>query len=96
MSAKHSQILLDASQRDYLLSLISSGTESARKLTRARILLKADESDQGPAYIDAQIQAAVETSISTIERVRKTFVREGLISALTPKKAFQRHETSKV
>ena len=25
MSAKHSQILLDASQRDYLLSLISSG-----------------------------------------------------------------------
>ena len=42
MSAKHSQILLDASQRDYLLSLISSGTESARKLTRARILLKAD------------------------------------------------------
>ena len=86
MPAKHYQVVLDAPQREDLLSLISSGTESARKLTRARILLKADESEQGPAYTDAQIQAAVETSISTIQRVRKTFVREGLTSALTPKK----------
>ena len=86
MPAKHYQVVLDAPQREDLLSLISSGTESARKLTRARILLKADESKQGPAYTDAQIQAAIETSISTIQRVRKTFVREGLTSALTPKK----------
>ena len=83
---KHHQVILDTSQRDYLIDLISSGTESARKLTRARILLKADEGEQGPAYTDEQIQAAVEVSLSTIERVRKVFVRDGLTSALTPKK----------
>ena len=86
MSSKHYQVLLDASQRDYLIDLISSGTESARKLTRARILLKADESELGPAYTDEYIQEAVEVSISTIERVRKAFVLDGLIAALTPKK----------
>ena len=55
-------------------------------LTRARILLKADEGEFGPAYADKQIQEAVEVSASTIERTRKTFVREGLEAALTPKK----------
>ena len=41
----------------------------------------------GPAYADKQIQEAVEVSASTIERTRKTFVREGLEAALTPEKA---------
>ena len=86
MPAKHYPVLLDASQREYLLGLISSGTETARKLTRARILLKADKSEQGPAYTDAQIQAALDTSLSTIQRVRKAFVQTGLTSALIPKK----------
>jgi len=47
MPAKHYQVVLDASQRDDLLSLISSGTESARKFTRARILLKASATRYG-------------------------------------------------
>lgn len=86
MPAKHYQVLLDASQRDYLLGLISSETAAARKLTRARILLKADESEQGPAYTDAQIQIALDASLSTIQRVRKAFVQKGLPSAVVPKK----------
>ena len=78
MPAKRYPVLLDASQRDYLLGLISSGTAAARKLTRARILLKADESEQGPAYTDTQIQVALDASLSTIQRVRKAFVQKGL------------------
>ena len=73
MPAKRYQVILDQCQRDYLIDLISSGTESARKLTRARILLKADEGEFGPAYADEQIKEAVEVSIPTIERARKTF-----------------------
>ena len=77
---------LTREQRDSLVSLISSGKASARKLTRARILLKADESQGSPAYADKQIREAVEVSLSTIERTRKTFVLEGLTAAVTPKK----------
>ena len=49
MPAKCYPVLLDQEQRASLMGLISSGKESARKLTRARILLKADESETGPA-----------------------------------------------
>ena len=86
MPAKRYPVILDRSQRDYLLDLIVSGTESARKLTRGRILLKADEGEFGPAYADKEIKEAVEVSIPTIERTRKTFALEGLTAALTPKK----------
>ena len=86
MPAKRYPVILDLNQRDYLMDLTSSGTESARKLTRARILLKADEGELGPAYADKEIKEAVEVSIPTIERTRKTFALEGLEAALTPKK----------
>ena len=86
MPAKRYPVILDQSQRDYLLELITSGTESARKLTRSRILLKADEGEFGPAYPDKDIKEAIEVSIPTIERTRKTFALEGLTAALTPKK----------
>ena len=87
MSDKQFKVILDEFQRDYLIDLISSSTNSARKLTRAKILLKANESEFGPAYADEQIREAVEVSIPTIERTRKTFVLEGLTAALTPKKS---------
>ena len=87
MPAKRYPVLLDPEQRTSLIGLISSGRESARKLTRARILLKvSDESEKGPAYADKQIREALEVSLSTIERTRKAFVLEGLRAALTPKK----------
>lgn len=86
MPSKQYEVVLDHDQRDYLSDLISSGVESARKLTRARILLKADEGELGPAYDDKQIKEAVEVSIPTIERTRKTFALDGLTAALTAKK----------
>ena len=86
MPAKCYPVILDRSQRDSLQDLIASGTESARKLTRGRILLKvSDEGELGPAYADKEIKEAVEVSIPTIERTRKTFALEGLTAALTPK-----------
>ena len=48
MPVKRYPVILDLNQRDYLMDLTASGTESARKLTRARILLKADEGELGP------------------------------------------------
>ena len=85
MPAKRYQVQLDAEQRHSLKRLLAAGKTSTWKLTRARILLKADAGELGPAYTDEQIKEAVEVSGSTIERTRKTFVLEGLTSALNHK-----------
>src|SRR4029078_7577768 len=46
--------------------------------------LKADEADSGPAWPDQRIAEAFEAGITTVERVRRRFVEEGLASALSP------------
>jgi transposase len=63
--------------------LISKGKSSARKLTHARILLKADASEEGPCWRDEQISEALEVSLATIERVREKFVEEGIKEAIS-------------
>jgi DNA-binding transcriptional ArsR family regulator len=65
-----------------LKRLIAAGTAPARKLTHARILLKADQSPQGPGWVDEKIAEAVETSQPTVSRVRKQYFEEGLEAAL--------------
>ena len=89
MPAKRYPVLLDSEQRASLITLTTSGTASARKLTHARILLKADAGEFGPAFLDKAIKAALDVSLSTIQRVRKTFVLEGLEAALLPRKPSQ-------
>ena len=71
---------LSTSERDHLKNIVSTGTEKARKLTRARILLKADE-----GWTDPQIQAALDVSRPTVERVRRKYVTAGLNAALNRK-----------
>ena len=80
--AKKYIVTLTVEERNSLLSLISLGKGSSRKLTHARILLKADQGAAGPGWIDEQVSEALEVSLSTIERVRERFVLEGLDAAL--------------
>jgi transposase len=54
-------------------------------LTHARILLKADQAEDGPGWIDDRIAEAVDVSVATIERVRQRFVEQGLELALVRK-----------
>ena len=75
-------VILSHTERDDLKMLIASGTAPARKLTHARILLKADQSQEGPAWVDEEVADAVETSQPTVSRVRKQYVEEGLQAAL--------------
>lgn len=51
--------------------------------TRVRILLKADQSDDGPAWPDAKISEAFDVTVQTIERVRKQLVEEGFDAVLS-------------
>ena len=81
MKKKYPVILTEA-ERDQLKSLIAAGTAPARKLTHARILLKADQSCEGPGWVDEKVADAVEVSQPTVSRVRKRYFEEGLGAAL--------------
>jgi transposase len=75
-------VTMTKDERAMLEELINTGKAAARKLTHARILLKADQSCNGPGWQDQQMSEALEVSVSTIERVRRQFVEEGLQAAL--------------
>jgi Homeodomain-like domain len=81
MKKKYPVILSDT-QRDDLKRLIASGTAPARKLTHARILLKADEGAEGAGWVDEKVAEAVETSQPTVARIRRQYFEEGLDAAL--------------
>ena len=66
-------------------SLIHTGKHSARKLMKARILLKADAAEGGEALSDSQIATALDTSLATIARTRQQLVEEGFEAVLTRK-----------
>jgi transposase len=69
---------LMAEERKELLDLIKKGSASARKLTRAHILLRADEGAS-----DGDIAEALHVNRSTVERTRKKLVEGNLEFALS-------------
>jgi len=77
MPAKVYIVDLTETERQEVLTLLRKGKTGVRKITRARILLKADE-----GLKDAEIASALNTSPSTVERTRKRFVEGGLDKAL--------------
>jgi transposase len=79
MPKKKYLVDLSDAERQSLLQLLRSGKHSARKLTRARILLQADE-----GFTDEQIARTLQVGRVTVERLRQRFV-EGGLSALTDK-----------
>src|SRR5215211_3074876 len=81
MKKKYPVILSDT-ERVQLKNLIAAGTAPARKLTHARILLKADQGSEDPGWVDEQVADAVEVSQPTVSRVRKHYVQEGLQAAI--------------
>ncbi len=79
------RVTLTEDERQRLSALISTGKAAAAKLLHARILLKADQTAEGPAWSDEQITQALDSSLSTVRRVRQSFVEEGLEAALNRK-----------
>jgi hypothetical protein len=82
MRQKIHRVLLTDDDRAALYRLVSSGTAPARQISHARILLKADEGSDGPAWQDAAIAQALEIDRSTVARIRRRFVQEGRGAAL--------------
>lgn len=82
------RVELSEEDRDQLKDLVRRGKlekgkrPSALKLTRARILLKADQAEGGPAYTDAAIAEALDVSPKTVFNIRQKWVELGLKQTL--------------
>ena len=77
MAAKKYHVALTVREHQELEQRLRRGNHSARKLTRARILLRAAQ-----GLTDEEIAEEGDTSVPTVERTRRRFVAEHL-GALT-------------
>lgn len=77
---------LTLEERECLLAKIKKGTLAARANLKARILLKSDRGPHGEGWTDREIWVGLESSASTVARVRETFVMEGLEAVFARKR----------
>jgi len=85
ISVKKYVVRLSAEEREQLEGLIRKGKGPARRLLKARILLKADVSEAGAGWSDSKIIAALDSSASMLYRVRRQLVEEGFEAVLSRK-----------
>ena len=85
IAVKKYVVKLTDDERKRLDTLIRSGKHSAQRLTKARILLKADASEAGEGWSDSRIASALDTSLATVARTRQQLVEEGFDAVLTRK-----------
>lgn len=85
MPKKKHHIRLSSQERESLETLVRKGKASAQRQCHARILLLADTNGPEGGWSDAQIARAAQTSIPTVERVRRVCVEHGLERALERK-----------
>ena len=85
ISVKKYVVRLSVEEREQLETLIRKGKGPARRLLKARILLKADVSDSSEGWSDDKIIVALDTSASMVYRVRKQLVEEGFEAVLSRK-----------
>src|ERR1700752_5494236 len=85
IAVKKYVVRLSAQEREQLQALVRKGKGPARRLLKARILLKADVSEGGPGGRDSKIIAALDSSASMLYRVRKQLVEAGFEAVLSRK-----------
>jgi transposase len=80
--AKLHTVSLAEAERLLLTEAARHPHASNRFTTRARILLVADEGEEGPGWTDTVIAEAFAVSVPTVERLRKRAAKEGVEAAL--------------
>ena len=79
MSHKNHCIKLSESDRQHLHKIVDSGKDKARKITRCRILLLADESK---GKTDEEISDALGICLATVFNIRRRYCKLGLERAI--------------
>jgi hypothetical protein len=85
IAVKKYVVRLSWEERGRLEEMIHNGKHPAQRLTKARILLKADAGQTGEGWSDSQIAGALDTSLATIARTRQQLLEEGFDAVLTRK-----------
>jgi len=80
MSQKNHCVKLSEHERQYLQKIVESGKNKARKITRCRILLLADEAK---GKTDKEICDALNVCLATIFNIRRRYCQEGLERAIS-------------
>jgi len=94
--AKKYVVRLEAEEREQLMRLASVGRTPAYRITRARVLLQADQSEHSPAWKDRQIAEGLGISVRSIEMLRRQFVEQGLEACLQRKEFHVRESRRKL
>lgn len=85
MPKKKHHIQLSDQERQGLETILRKGKASAHRQRHARILLLADTNGPEGGWSDSRIALGAQTSIPTVERVRRICVEHGLERALDGK-----------
>jgi transposase len=75
MSQKSHRVTLNKRERQCLHKIVESGKDSARKITRCRVLLLADEAN---GKTDEEISDALGVCLTTIFNIRRRYHKKGL------------------
>jgi len=73
---------LTSKERCQLQQIVAKGHTTGYRIKYAHILLKADQDKDGPGWSDPKIAEAFECNLSTVYRLRKRLVEEGLEAVL--------------
>ncbi len=79
MSQKSHRVKLSEHQRQYLQKIVESGKDKARKITRCRVLLLADEAK---GKTDEEISDVLNVCLATIFNIRRRYHQGGLERAI--------------
>ena len=82
LMAKKYIVRLSSEERIELETIVSKGKVAAHKRRHAQVLLKADVSESGPCWTDAQISDAFDITVRTVENIRQRLVQQGLEAAI--------------
>jgi len=73
---------LTSEERKQLQQLLKKGKVPGYKIRHAQMLLKANQGNKGPGWPDVQVAEVFAAHVTTVERLRKRFVEQGLEAAL--------------
>ena len=83
-------VRLEIEDREWLEAIVREACLASTVLQRARVLLMADASAEGPARSDEEIASVLKVCASTVHNVRQRFAEQGLATAVTRKPAESR------
>jgi hypothetical protein len=89
---KTHRVTLTGLDREWLIEFIGRGEASAREQARARVLLKADDGPEGPAWSDDRIAEALELSAGGVAGIRRRFSERGTRSTVQRKAPDREYE----